>query len=118
MPMGLPSSLKQLPYDYPVITPFLTRFCSTQWNKIEHRMFCHITQNWRGRPLTDRLAIVELIGAPTTKTGLKVECSLDTRIYEKGIKISDAEMATLNITGDAFHPEWNYTIRPRRTGNS
>ena len=56
-------------------------------------MFCHITQNWRGRPLTDRLTIVELIGATTTKTGLKVECALDTRIYEKGIKVSDAEMA-------------------------
>ncbi len=78
-------------------------------------MFCHITQNWRGRPLTDHLAIVELIGATTTKTGLKVECALDTRIYEKGIKVSDAEMAALNITGDGFHPEWNYTINPRRS---
>ena len=86
---------------------------TSKWNKIEHRMFCHITQNWRGRPLTDRLAIVELIGATTTKTGLKIECALDPRTYEKGIKISDAEMATLNLTGDDFHPEWNYTIRPR-----
>jgi Rhodopirellula transposase DDE domain len=91
---------------------------TSKWNKIEHRLFCHITQNWRGRPLTDRMAIVELIGATTTKTGLKVECALDERTYEKGIKISDAEMATLNITGDDFHPEWNYTIRPRRPGNS
>ena len=65
---------------------------TSKWNKIEHRMFCHITQNWRGRPLTDRLAIVELIGATTTKTGLKVECALDTRTYQKGIKVSDAEM--------------------------
>jgi Rhodopirellula transposase DDE domain len=91
---------------------------TSTWNKIEHRLFCHITQNWRGRPLTDRIAIVELIGATTTKTGLKVECALDTRTYEKGIKVSHAEMATLNITGDDFHPEWNYTITPRRPGNS
>jgi len=91
---------------------------TSKWNKIEHRMFCHITQNWRGRPLTDRMAIVELIGATTTKTGLKVECALDQRTYEKGIKISDAEMATLNIAGDDFHPEWNYTIKPRRSGRS
>jgi len=86
---------------------------TSKWNKIEHRLFCHITQNWRGRPLTDRLAIVELIGATTTKAGLKVECALDTRTYEKGIKVSDAEMELLNIEGDDFHPEWNYTIKPR-----
>ena len=91
---------------------------TSKWNKIEHRMFCHITQNWRGRPLTDRLAIVELIDATTTKTGLKVECLLDTRTYEKGIKISDAEMEMLNIEGDDFHPEWNYTIKPRLMPNS
>jgi transposase len=87
---------------------------TSKWNKIEHRLFCHITQNWRGRPLTDRVAIVELIGATTTKAGLKVECVLDTRTYEKGIKVRDAEMAVLDITGDPFHPEWNYTIQPRR----
>jgi Rhodopirellula transposase DDE domain len=87
---------------------------TSKWNKIEHRLFCHITQNWRGRPLTDRVAMVELIGATTTKAGLKVECVLDTRTYEKGIKVRDAEMAVLDITGDPFHPEWNYTIKPRR----
>ena len=87
---------------------------TSKWNRIEHRLFCHITQNWRGRPLTDRLAVVELIGATTTKTGLKVDCVLDERTYEKGIKVGDAEMAALDITGDAFHPEWNYTIKPRR----
>jgi Rhodopirellula transposase DDE domain len=86
---------------------------TSKWNRIEHRLFCHITQNWRGRPLTDRLAVVELIGATTTQSGLKVECALDTRTYQKGIKVSDAEMAALDITGDAFHPEWNYTIKPR-----
>jgi Rhodopirellula transposase DDE domain len=91
---------------------------TSKWNKIEHRMFCHITQNWRGRPLTDRLAIVELIGATTTKAGLKVECVLDTRTYQKGIKVSDAEMDTLNLAGDDFHPEWNYTINPRPNSKS
>ena len=77
-------------------------------------MFCHITQNWRGRPLTDRLAVVELIGATTTKTGLKVDCALDTSTYQKGIKVSNAEMKALNITGDRFHPEWNHKITPRQ----
>jgi len=86
---------------------------TSKWNKIEHRLFCRITQNWRGRPLTDRAAVVELIGATTTKTGLKVECELDANTYVKGIKVSDAEMASLTIIGDAFHPEWNYTITPR-----
>lgn len=86
---------------------------TSKWNRIEHRLFCRITQNWRGRPLTDRAAVVELIGATTTKTGLKVECALDTRTYEKGIKVSDAQMASLDIAGDAFHPEWNYSIKPR-----
>ena len=68
------------------------------------------TQNWRGRPLTSRLAIVELIGATTTRTGLTVRCELDEKPYAKGVKVSDAEMAALNIKGDAFYPEWNYTI--------
>ena len=86
---------------------------TSKWNKIEHRLFCHITQNWRGRPLTDRLAVVELIGATTTQTGLKVESVLDTRSYQKGIKVSDAAMKCLDITGDQFPPEWNYKIKPR-----
>ena len=90
---------------------------TSKWNKIEHRLFCHITQNWRGRPLTSRIAVVELIGATTTKSGLKVESALDTRTYQKGIKVSKAEMARLDITGDPFHPEWNYTIRPRHSSN-
>jgi hypothetical protein len=88
---------------------------TSKWNRNEHRLFCHITQSWRGRPLTDRVAVVELIGATTTKAGLKVECALDPRTYQKGIKISDAEMQSLDITGDTFHPEWNYTIKPRRS---
>ena len=90
---------------------------TSKWNKIEHRLFCHITQNWRGRPLTTRLAVVELIGATTTKTGLKVDSALDTRTYRKGIRVSKAEMESLDITGDQFHPEWNYTIRPRKLSN-
>ena len=60
------------------------------------------------------MAVVELIGATTTRAGLRVECAIDERVYQKGIKVSKAEMASLNICGDAFHPEWNYTIRPRR----
>jgi hypothetical protein len=86
---------------------------TSKWNKIEHRLFCHITETWRGKPLTSRLTVVELIAATTTKTGLTVRCELDTRTYPKGIKVSDTEMTTLNIKGDAFHPEWNYTISPR-----
>jgi hypothetical protein len=85
---------------------------TSKWNKIEHRLFCHITQNWRGRPLTSRSAVVDLIASTTTKSGLTVRCELDTRCYPKGIKVSDDEMAELNIKGNAFHPEWNYTISP------
>jgi hypothetical protein len=87
---------------------------TSKWNKIEHRLFCHITQNWRGRPLTSRVAVVELIGATTTKAGLRVESALDERTYEKGIKVSKAQIASLDMIGDPFHPEWNYTIRPRQ----
>ncbi len=86
---------------------------TSKWNKVEHRLFCHITQTWRGKPLTSRLAVVELIAATTTTTGLKVHCELDPRSYPKGIKVTDDEMSSLNITGDKFHPEWNYTIAPR-----
>jgi len=88
---------------------------TSKWNKIEHRMFCHITQNWRGRPLTDHATIIDLIAATTTTNGLKVDAVLDTTVYEKGIKIRDAEMKRLNIRGDAFHPEWNYAVIPRKT---
>jgi hypothetical protein len=86
---------------------------TSKWNRIEHRMFCHITQNWRGTPLTSRLTVIELIANTTTDTGLKIQCELDPNAYPKGIKISDQEMATLNITRDEFHPEWNYSIAPR-----
>lgn len=86
---------------------------TSKWNKIEHRLFCRITQNWRGRPLTDRATVVELIAATTTKTGLKVDSVLDTRTYQKGIKVSDAQMKALDIRGGAFHPDWNYSVIPR-----
>jgi hypothetical protein len=86
---------------------------TSKWNKIEHRLFCHITQTWRGKPLTSRETVVDLIASTTTRTGLTVRCELDTRSYPKGIKVSDAEMTTLNIKGDTFHPEWNYKISPR-----
>jgi hypothetical protein len=78
----------------------------------QHRLFCHITQTWRGKPLVSRETVVELIASTTTRTGLVVRCELDTRDYPKGIKVSDEEMDTLNIEGDAS-PEWNYTISPK-----
>ncbi|RJF84584.1 ISAzo13 family transposase [Azospirillum cavernae] len=87
---------------------------TSKWNKIEHRLFCQISQTWRARPLTSRLAVVELIAATTTKTGLTVACELDTTDYPKGLKVSDAEMDAIALTGDDFHPEWNYTISPRQ----
>ena len=86
---------------------------TSKWNRIEHRLFCHITQNWRARPLTDRAAVVELIAATTTKTGLKVESALDTRTYQKGIRVTKAEMKSLDVRGDKFHPEWNYAVVSR-----
>jgi hypothetical protein len=84
----------------------------TQWNKIEHRLFSFISQNWRAQPLVSYRVIVELISATTTKTGLTVRCELDTGRYPSGIVVSDAEMAALNIKRAEFHGEWNYTISP------
>ena len=89
---------------------------TSKWNKIEHRMFCHITQNWRGKPLVSRLAVVDLIAATTTKTGLTVRCELDENSYPKAIRVADEEMAALNIATNPWHPEWNYTISPRPSG--
>ncbi len=86
---------------------------TSMWNKIEHRLFCHITQTWRARPLTSRRAVVESIAATTTTTGLIVACELDTNAYPKGLKVTDAQIANLNIQGSDFHPDWNYTISPR-----
>ena len=86
---------------------------TSKWNKIEHRMFCFITQNWRAMPLVSLYVAIALIAHTTTKKGLSISCELDRNTYPKGIKVSDAEMASLNITRDTFHPEWNYTISPR-----
>jgi transposase len=85
---------------------------TSKWNKIEHRLFCHITQNWRGRPLTSYEVVINSIAATTTSKGLKVYARLDERDYPKKIKVSDAELATVNLTRDEFHPEWNYAISP------
>lgn len=87
---------------------------TSKWNRIEHRLFAFITQNWRGKPLVSYEVIVQLIANTTTKTGLTVACRLDADVYEKGIKVSDAEMAALNIKLADFHGEWNYTIAPRQ----
>jgi len=86
---------------------------TSKWNKIEHRLFAFITQNWRGKPLVSHEVIVNLIAHTTTSTGLQVRCELDTNSYPKGTKISDKELATINISKDNFHGEWNYTIAPR-----
>jgi hypothetical protein len=83
---------------------------TSKWNKIEHRLFSYITQNWRAKPLVSYRVIVDLIAATTTQTGLKVFCELDDKRYPKGIVVSDEEMASLNITRADFHGEWNYTI--------
>jgi transposase len=87
---------------------------TSKWNKIEHRMFCHITRNWRGRPLISHEVIVNLIGHTRTETGLKVKtkAKLDRRKYPTGIKVSDQQLIQVNITRSKFHGEWNYTIRP------
>jgi len=84
---------------------------TSKWNKIEHRLFSFITQNWRGRPLVDLQTVVQLISSTTTEAGLVVQSEIDKNYYEKGIKVSDAEMEKLNISRQDFHGEWNYTIR-------
>lgn len=85
---------------------------TSKWNKIEHRMFCHITRNWRGCPLVSHEVILQLISSTTTLTGLRIRAELDKNSYPKGVKISDREMAKLNIERASFHGEWNYCIKP------
>jgi hypothetical protein len=89
---------------------------TSKWNKIEHRLFSYVSLNWRGRPLESLQVIIDLIGATTTSTGLKFYARLDPGEYEKGIKVTDAELAAVNIVRDEFHPDWNYTIHPSPTG--
>jgi hypothetical protein len=86
---------------------------TSKWNKIAHRMFAYITQNWRGRPLVSHEVIVNLSGHTTTQTGLHIQAALDTNRYETGKKVPDAELAAVHIARDALHGEWNYTIVPR-----
>jgi len=86
---------------------------TSKWNKIEHRMFCHITENWRGRPLVSREVVVNLIGHTTTKTGLAIRSELDENRYPTGREVTAQQMESLAIKQDKFHGEWNYTIQPR-----
>jgi hypothetical protein len=86
---------------------------TSKWNRIEHRLFAYISQNWRGKPLVSHYVIIQLIAATTTETGLTVTCDIDRNSYPKGIEVTDAEMTALNIQRNAFHGDWNYTISPR-----
>ena len=85
---------------------------TSKWNKIEHRLFSYISQNWRAKPLVSYRVIVDLIGATTTNSGLEVYCELDTNAYPKGIAVSDEEFDAINMTRAEFHGEWNYTLHP------
>lgn len=86
---------------------------TSKWNKIEHRLFAFISQNWRGKPLISHQVIVDLIAATTTRSGLKVRAQIDSSLYPSGLKVSDEQVAALNIQRDAFHGEWNYSLLPR-----
>ena len=87
---------------------------ASKWNKIEHRLFSFITINWRGKPLRSYRTVVRLISATTTETGLRVRAELDKKKYPKGVKVTDAELASVKLMPHAFHGDWNYTISPRR----
>ena len=86
---------------------------TSKWNTIEHRLFSFISMNWRAKPLISLQVIINLIGATTTRTGLEVYAQLDTRTYPDKIRVSDAQLATVNIHTTDFHPEWNYLIKPQ-----
>ncbi len=91
---------------------------TSKWNRIEHRMFCHITENWRGRPLVSLRTVVNLIAHTHTQSGLKIRARLDRRTYPIGIKTSDAELDALHVTRDEFHGDWNYTLTPAKEPSS
>lgn len=91
---------------------------TSKWNKIEHRMFSFITQNWRGKPLVDRVTIVNLIGSTKTKEGLEIRCELDTKTYPKGINVPDAQLEKVKLKKHKFHGDWNYTIYPNKKSGS
>ncbi len=82
---------------------------TSKWNKIEHRLFSFISMNWRAKPLISRQVVIDLIAATTTRTGLEVYAHLDENAYPKGIEVTDRQLATVNLHGDKFHPEWNYS---------
>ena len=98
--MGIPITVRH----YPPAT--------SKWNAIEHRLFSYISINWRGRPLTSLETVIDLISHTTTKAGLSVMAVPDINTYQKGIKISDEELASYDIQKEAFHGEWNYTLTP------
>ncbi len=87
---------------------------TSKWNKIEHRMFCHITENWRGKPLISHDIIINLIASTATKTGLKIRAELDRGSYPTGVAVADEELASVNLKRASFHGDWNYSIRPKR----
>jgi hypothetical protein len=87
---------------------------TSKWNKVEHRLFSFITNNWRGKPLVSHQAIVNLIASTKTNKGLIVKAALDENTYETGIEVSDEQMAKLKLVPAQFHGDWNYTIKPRR----
>ena len=91
---------------------------TSKWNKIEHRLFSFITQNWRGKPLVSLQTIVQLIAATTTETGLKVRCAIDPKTYPAGVKVTDRELEAIDILRHSFHGDWNYTIRPKARSRS
>ena len=86
---------------------------TSKWNRIEHRLFSFITQNWRGKPLVSLQTIVQLIAATATNTGLKVRCAIDPKTYQAGVKVTDREMDAINILRHSFHGDWNCTISPK-----
>ena len=90
---------------------------TSKWNKIEHRLFCHITQNWRGQPLRTFETIIALIGNTSTTAGLRVKAKLDSRKYRTGVQITKAQMKSLALYRDQFHGEWNYELQPRELNN-
>jgi len=85
---------------------------TSKWNRIEHSLFCHITQNWRGRPLVSREVVVSLIAATMTTKGLTVNAALDLRAFPTGTKVSDEDLARVNLEKSEFHGEWNYSVTP------
>jgi hypothetical protein len=87
---------------------------TSKWNKIEHRLFCHITRNWRGKPLESHEVVISLIGNTTTETGLRVKATLDRRRYPTRKQVDDDQLAAVQLTPHKFHGDWNYAITPSR----